>query len=66
MFDASAPIPLVLCPTQGMAFAPDTSAVLEELNGAVESIISIAQQVGECHPLVLDGLSGLYGLYGSG
>ena len=49
-----------------MAFAPDTSAVLEELNGAVESIISIAQQVGECHPLVLDGLSGLYGLYGSG
>ena len=40
-----------------MAFAPDTSAVLEELNGAVESIISIAQQVGGCLPLVLDGLS---------
>jgi len=30
---------------QGISFAPDTSAVLEELNGTVESIVSIAQQV---------------------
>ena len=35
---------------KGISFAPDTSAVLEELNGSVESIISIAQQVwtGRC------------------
>lgn len=32
---------------QGISFAPDTSAVLEELNGTVESIISITQQVNE-------------------
>ena len=30
----------------GISFAPDTSAVLEELNGTIESVISIAQQVG--------------------
>lgn len=31
-----------------ISFSPDTSTVAEELSGTVESIISIAQQVGEC------------------